>query len=573
MQQRPAAQASDPALCTPQTLGPAIVDIPSVAINPRFLLNGQPFPGAEAGLAVFTLWASDTLELYNGPQLILGESNLPTHTVRVVPGVYDVYYSWMGGTGVPRNQHTRVMHRVTLDRDRALAIDVPMIRIGGRKLHNGSEFNFEGAASLSLRGVDWPATVPLGAVQPAEFETRIIPGRYALEYDWQQGVNFPNNRHAVVRRLDLAASVDNLDLNVRSVIQPFQFLHNGAAFPNSLFEYGELALRRGEREEVRIGPSFESSPVVRVIPGSYDVHWRHRAGANVPKNADARVQRRVRADGELRVIDVPSLEVSGTFLVNGLPTPMSEFENARISLAGRSNDDTLELGETRYGAYLARVIPGIYDIVYEHVAGAATMPANPRATLARKWRVEDGPERTIDVPVGIYSGAFRLNGSDFGGGEFLRGEIHAVPVAADAAPVSLGYTNYGGFDRRLLPGRYRASYTHVAGTDLPQNLATTFGPARRVIGDAEVIAELDVLAGILEFSYLHNGTPMPEGGAQNARVHLVWGNAYLQLHDSHWGPRDIMAMEGPYNLYYEYRGGPDLPVNAFMPFGCWRLER
>jgi hypothetical protein len=575
LQERPAAQQQLAAIatCTPQTIGPAILDIRSVAIEPRFLLNGRPFPGAEAGLAVFTLWASDPIEHFDGPQLILGESNLPAHTVRVVPGVYDVYYSWIAGAGVPRNEWTRLMHRVTLDADRALVVNVPMIHIGGLKQHNGHEFGYEGVATLSLRGLDWPGTVPLGAVQPAEFEQAIIPGRYALEYNWQQGVNFPNNQHAVVRRLDLSASADDLTLNVRSVIQPFQFLHNGAPFPNTLFEYGDLVLRRGEREEVPIGPSHEPGPVVRVIPGSYDVHWRHVAGANVPANSDARIQRRLRVDGELRVIDVPSLEVSGTFLVNGVPTPNSEFENARIILSGASAGDGLVLGQTRYGGYLKRVVPGAYDIVYEHVAGASTMPTNPRATLARGWRVEESPERTIDIPVGVYRGSFLLNGSEFGGGEFRRGQIFAVPRAPDGVPASLGFTNYGGFEHRLLPGRYRAAYTHTAGSDLPENVMTLFGPARRVIAGAEVTGDLDVPAGILEFSYFHNGAPMPSGGAQNARVHLVWGAAHLQLHDSHWGPREIMAMEGRFNLYYEYRGGPDLPVNAFMPIGCWILER
>ncbi len=34
-----------------------------------------------------------------------------------------------------------------------------------------------------------------------------------------------------------------------------------------------------------------------------------------------------------------------------------------------------------------------------------------------------------------------------------------------------------------------------------------------------------------------------------------------------------MAMEGRFDLYYQYRGGPDLPGNAFMRFGCWNLVR
>ena len=40
--------------CTTQTLGVAAIDVPSIVVQPRFLLNGKPFPGAEAGAALLT---------------------------------------------------------------------------------------------------------------------------------------------------------------------------------------------------------------------------------------------------------------------------------------------------------------------------------------------------------------------------------------------------------------------------------------------------------------------------------------------------------------------------------------
>ena len=58
-------------------------------------------------------------------------------------------------------------------------------------------------------------------------------------------------------------------------------------------------------------------------------------------------------------------------------------------------------------------MPGVYDIVYEHLTGASIMPSNPRATLARRWDVEDSPLRDIDIPVGRFRGSFLLNGASF----------------------------------------------------------------------------------------------------------------------------------------------------------------
>src|SRR5829696_7449523 len=258
--QRIAAQSAPPprgGACTPQVLGPAVIDVPSIVVRPTFLLNGQPFPGGEAGAALLTLWASDARDGFDGPQLVLGETHLAGHDVRIVPGVYDVYYSWIAGSGVPRNEATRLLQGVVLDRSRELVVDVPMINLAGLKQHNGNPFGYDGAAALSLRALDRPGEVSLGAAQPAEFQVAVIPGTYAFEYDWQQGADFPNNRHATVRRLDLRTPVDGLVLDVPSLIQPFAFLHNGEPFPGSLFERGDLVLRRGEREEAVAGGSFE----------------------------------------------------------------------------------------------------------------------------------------------------------------------------------------------------------------------------------------------------------------------------------------------------------------------------
>ena len=107
-------------------------------------------------------------------------------------------------------------------------------------------------------------------------------------------------------------------------------------------------------------------------------------------------------------------------------------------------------------------------------------------------------------------------------------------------------------------------------------MLTTIGAPRRVLqgdGPRRSADTLDVRAATLTVSYEHNGVPMPQQGAQNARVHLYRDGSYLPLIESFWGPAPQIAMEGRFDLYYQYRGGPDLPQNIFMPFGCWDLVR
>lgn len=559
-------------VCTVQTLGPAVANIPSVRVQPVFRLNGKAFPSPRAGVGVFTLWASESNALYSGPQLVLGHGHEQGVKVRVVPGVYDVYYSWVSGNLVPRNQGARVMRHVSLQSDTKLIIDVPMIRITGRKLHNRDEFNFEGVATMALRGLDGSGNVPLGEVQPPEFDRHIIPGSYDVEYSWQQGFNFPQNEHASVRTISLFNTVEDLALNVPSVIQSVEFLHNGNAFPASPYERGDLVLRRGEREEVRLGSSDEGGATIRVIPGTYDVYWQHRAGAAiVPINRDGLVRANVLANGTALIVDVPSVDVAGQFLLNGQTPPKSPFENARVSLATKGGD-AATLGETQHGAFAVRVIPGIYDVIYQHLAGAVFLPWNKGATLARGWNVGEQPSRDFDILVGVLKGAFRLNGAPFPASQFESGNIYAVGPD-NQEPVFLGQTDVGAFEARLLPGKYRGAYAHVAGAVIvPKNSFSTFGSTYELLPSADISAVLDVRAGPLEVTYQHNGTPLSEGGLDNAVIHLARGANYLRLPESALGG-PILAMDGRFDLYYEYRAGSALPLNLFMPVGCWNLKR
>jgi hypothetical protein len=360
-------------------------------------------------------------------------------------------------------------------------------------------------------------------------------------------------------------------------VQDFLFLHNGGPFPGTVYDHGDVVLKRNDREEVRAGSSHQPPTTVLVIPGTYDAHWRHVAGATVPRNEDARFRRGLVIDGSPQVIDVPSLEVSGDIRLNGQAPPESAYENARLRLAEPDGPDRVYLGETRHGSFSAQVVPGRYDIVYEHVAGSDSLPSNPRATLARGWRVAAQPSRTIDIPAGTYQGSFQLNGEPFPDSAYESGRIYLLPLKGGGEPVILGYTHNEAFTRRVLPGLYRSAYAHEAGGSIvPTNTFTTFGPLRTVFqgdGPAAVSVVLDVRAAALTVSYEHNGIPLPEGGPQNARLHLQRGDNYLRLLDSAYGVVERIAMEGRFDLFYQYRTGPGLPLNAFMPFGCWDLVR
>jgi hypothetical protein len=571
----PAQQAPLPTDCVRRAIGPVVVNVASVLIRPRFLLNGRPFPGAAAGTAVITLWASDPSPLFDGPQLSLGETHQPPRAVRVVPGVYDVYYSRLSGSLIPRNEMTRVMQRVPVLQDGELLIDVPMVRIAGFKRHNGKPFaDDRSSAKLSLQRADGRGEVPLGGIRPSPFAVRVIAGPYSFRYDWQWGTTVPRNRRTTVGAPHaLESDRQGLVLDVPSVAQDFSFLHNGAPFPSSEFERGDVVLTGRGGAEVALGSTHQPPPTIRIVPGRYDARFRHVAGAHVPRNLDGLVEPGLVVSGSPSVIDIPSVEVAGAILLNGAAPPASEFDNARLNLVA-GGSDRLRLGETRYGAYQVRVIPGRYDVEYEHVVGAA-LPANPRAVLWRGWDVARVASRTLDIPAARFHGPIWLNGEPFPGSDFQTGDIWAVPLAPDRSPLLLGRAHYGAYDKLVLPGSYQPAYAHVVGAGgIPRNTFTTFGaPARVARGDEVEKPPLDIFADELHVSYQHNGVPMPLGGPAVYRAHLQRGLNYLRLRESSDGPFGWTVMEGTFDLFYQYRGGSGLPKNAFMRFGCWDLVR
>ena len=571
-----AEAAPPPRDCVRTAIGPVVIDAPSVRIRPVFRLDGKPFPGGRAGSAVITLWASEPSPLFDGPQLSLGQTDQAPKAVRVVPGVYDVYYSWESGNLIPRNKLTRILRRVSLLQDGELVVDVPMVRIAGFKRHNGKPFADDGSsARLSLRLADGRGEVPLGGIVPSPFVVRIIPGLYSLRYEWQAGRTIPENRGATVSQgLSLDEDVEKLALDVPSVLQEFEFLNNGAPFSGSTIESGNMVLSAEGGDEVPLGSTHLAPQPIRIVPGRYEARFRYFAGIGVPRNLDGLVER-VLVNGTPRVIDVPSVEVSGEFLVNGAVPPQSEIENARINLVVPDSPDRVQLGQTRYGAFSLRAIPGRYDIEYEHLTGATILPVNPRAILTRGWDVTRTPNRTIDIPTGRLHGPLLINGEPFPASDVERGDIYAVPLARDASPFVLTRTSYNAYDYLVLPGRYQTAFAHVAGASVvPRNTFTIYGPTQRVArGDNPESPVLDLFAADLTVTYQHRGVPVPIGGPDIYQVHLQRGENYLQLHDSIYGTFDWKVMEGTFDLFYQYRGGPGLPKNAFMRFGCWELVR
>lgn len=565
---RPASAA--PA-CVGQAFGGATIDVPSVVVRPRFRLNGLPFPAN--GAAEFFL--ADRAHGFPGMQLALGRTDRPLRAIRLVPGRYDVVYAYRGGNGVPANAGATV-GQVDALADGPLVIRAAMVALEVRKRHNGLPYAGTALASLRLVGRDGLGEVALGGMSAATVHTLAVPGSYDVEYTWVSGNGLPRNRHAVLRRLVLGAQgAQSVTIDVPSVVQRVDFRHNGAPFPASVYARGDLVLTRGADEEVRLGSSHQQSATVRIIPGAYAAHYRRVAGAGVvPVNADA-VVATLRLDGAPAVLDVRSVVVRGDLRLNGKTPPASAYDEGRITLVTAAGDRAI-LGDTADGRFETRVATGTYDVAYERLAGGTVVPANTRTRFATGWKVQARPVRNLDVPAGTFAAIVRLDGAAFPGSVYEAGRIALLPLAGGDAVV-LGDTTSSTHAVRLLPGRYRALFSRLAGGGIvPANVATPFGDdlVVRANGGAPTLpALLDVPAGRLEITPLHNGVGVADGLA-NGRLHLGWhGASAAVLGTLRDGAISRVLMPGRYDLYYEsLGGGAALPANAFAYLGCWEIH-
>ena len=236
-----------------------------------------------------------------------------------------------------------------------------MIRVGGVKQHNGLAFaEDDSAAELRLRRVGGRGHVPLGGTLPSEFRVRLIPGAYAFEYDWEAGRHDspkpPRGRSPNGPREERGQpGPERAECRPGFRLPPQRRRpFRAPCTPTETSFSAEVTGRK-----CWPAPLDQPPTTVRLIPGTYDAHWRYVAGSRCRATKTHGSGEGLVIDGSPQVIDVPSLEVSGDILLNGQAPPHTAYENAQLSLASADGVDRAYLGQTFYGGFSSRVVPGL----------------------------------------------------------------------------------------------------------------------------------------------------------------------------------------------------------------------
>jgi len=569
--------------CSAQAPPTAIINVRSAIVRPMFLHNGSPFEANPAQSGTFHLVPRA------GEPILLGTSFEPPGSgVRVVSDVYDVEYRWRAGDRVPRNVAARVLQGVLIAGDRDLVIDVPSASLRGNLRMNGAPFPQAGvnAATLSLEGVHALGRVVLGSSNQSTYATRLIPGAYDLRYQTNGiGGPIPSNQDAMRERHDIERDTATRDFDIPAVLAQFLFRANGVPFPDNALENGVVSLRRDSGDRIELGHSRNQTRTVRLIPGEYDGYWEGLTGSSVvPANPDSRFRRGLLVTAGVSVLDVPSISISGDFLVNGETAPISETERGQVWLRDVLTSSEVQLGSTTIGSFQRRVIPARYDVVYSRQTGGNIMPANGDVVIESARDFAAQADADIDIPSTRLEYQLTLNGATFFDTQTENGRL-TTRSGADAADIQLGQTIFLGDDGDsvlLVPGEYDVTYSQLTGSLMPNNTRATLDPFYVVLNGGVGTQTLDVRTGEYAFAFRNNGAPFADDPARSAAFELRHLDDVVAIGTTRVPapPRILIGNVRPLSdgrtatVHYTWQTGDptEMPRNVDHPVACFVLN-
>ena len=421
---------------------------------------------------------------------------------------------------------------------------------------------------ISLRHRDTGDVIVLGDTRSPVLSASVLVGPYDVYFSNRSGSSVvPANRNVKIDQLEATPNAEiAIDIPVVGIAGDFSF--DGQPPSASVNDSGRVWLRDAKTgDEILLGDTSPGSYSVLAVPGTYDVEYEViSGGSSAPANPHGYVKTLEVIDSELPThIDIPTVLISGTFNFDSVPAPDSGLDNGRMTL--RSGDDVVLMGDTRFGSYEVRVLPGSYDVVFESLSSANVAPANQRATIRTINAVGGGAVvEHIDILTTPLAGALTFNGIQPPADPTDDGFIVLRHPSGDE--VLLGLTSYGSYARRVVAGAYEVFYLQdTSRQDAPRN---TNAFIRELVADPGTPADIDVPRVDVSGTITLAGATPPDSDYQNGHLFLRnmdSGDSVL-LGTTRAGVYAAPMVPGDYEVVYvaESAGAP-LPINTGAVIG------
>jgi hypothetical protein len=465
------------------------IDVPAIDVTFDFTIDGAP-PPADPGESG-RIWLRDAS---SGVSFPVGFTDAGSATIRIIPGLYDVVYSHFAGTTLPQNQQAVLIAGLSLRAPQTVAVDIPTWVQTLTFTLNGAPMPISPLeqGEIFLRDLETGDFVSFGPSSAGSATRTVLPRTYAATWSvLLSGVLAPANTNAVIAEGLLLGGVHgaiptNATIDVEAYTVSASPTLNGAPFPLSPLETGEIFLVGANGDSVSLGVTHQAPPSRVVIAGSYDVHYRRvLAGTVAPRNPDARVVEGVvvDADGPLP-IDVPVIEVTPAFTVDGAGFSPSPLETGDFTLVGEIPGDVISLGASHEAPPTVPIVAGSYDVVYDWQAGSVVVPRNQNYTVMQDVDLLSTQVLAVDLQTEVVAPTFTLNGAPFPLDPMESGTFALRSMSSGSAgqgEVDLGPSYVASPDFvRVIEGSYRVEYTWQDGFSVPANegrvVAITYVP-------------------------------------------------------------------------------------------------
>jgi len=339
------------------------------------------------------------------------------------------------------------------------------------------------------------------------------------------------------------------------------FLLGGGAFPNPLYEIGILGLYdQSGASTVELGNSYEQGYDLMLVHGTYDSVYTYHAGTQIPTNVAGTIESDIVVAGPATVdIDVPVATVQPQFLLNGGSFPASVYNHATFYLRPAGSEELIFLGESHIANDTVNVLPGTYDVIYEHAQGGL-VPANQHATVMSDVIVSGNLPLVVDVAAVDARTSFTHNGAPFPQSQYVRAEFYLVDATGDE--VFIGNSYDGPDTISIIGGLYDVEYRHQQGGSIPLNAKTVVVAGLDLTSGGGVV--VDVASFSLDINATLNGQPFPVSEYEDGVLELrdPANGSYSMLGNTHSPFAGLVVIPGTYDIAYSHETGSDVPLNV-----------
>lgn len=260
-------------------------------------------------------------------------------------------------------------------------------------------------------------------------------------------------------------------------------------------------------------------------------------------------------------INVPAVNISGQFTLNGNAFPNSEYDDAIFSLRDPMTGDVFKLGNSHDHQYSVNIVAGYYDVIYSVQTPGNFAPHNVDAVLQEDVALLTNRVLNINVIAHSVSGDFMHNGNPFPASQYDHGIFFLD--GERTGRVELGDTKFLSFENvPVLQGDYQIRYQSVQAATVPWN-TWGFAGGLNIAADNNSL-DIDIQSVTLGGRFTQNGTLMPASEYDDGEFYLETASGdRVFLENSHFQSYEKPVMLGNYDVFWELETpGSTVPFNV-----------